>query len=96
MLNNNTVCVNIAGRHVVSLKTKNLDGAMKKGANMSDEIRFADSWFDGVYVVAPSSEEYMQIKQNYDRSSSGCHRTYIIGLVSQIAKASEPILISVC
>ena len=67
-----------------------------EGATMSDEIRFADSWCDGMYMVIPSSEEYMQVKQNYDRSSSGCHRSHIIGQVRRIAKASEPILISVC
>ena len=39
----------------------------RKEANMSDEIRFPDTWCEGTEacLAAPNSEEYIKVQQSY-------------------------------
>ena len=82
---------------VVSIrkKKKNLGGIstrkhVRKEANMFDDIRFPDDMCEGngVYELAPNSKEYIEVKQNYDRTSFHFHRPRV-GQVCDFAKASE-------
>ena len=69
------------------LDKKNLNNlyycAARSGANMY-EIGFPDTWCErtGAYVVAPNSEEYIKVQQNY--CSFGFNRPRI-GQVCEIA-----------